>query len=96
MSKEDRPWFRKTLRVGKFLLKTISMKKVYMMLAVCAIALASCKKDYTCDCSYTSVDFPELNTSISYTFEAKKSDAESVCDGYIATAGGTGWDCKLK
>ena len=89
------PSDRKTIGVGH-ILKTTFMKKVYMMLAVCAIALASCKKDYTCECSFTDADFPELNTSVSYTFEAKKSDAESVCESYVSTAGGQGWSCKLK
>ena len=77
-------------------LNKITMKKVYMMLAVCAIALASCKKDYTCECSYTDATDPSFNTTVSYTFEAKKSDAEAVCGNYVATAGGTGWSCKLK
>jgi len=91
----DRPSFRKTIGVGHTL-KTISMKKVYMMLAVCAIALASCKKEYTCECSYTDSTDPSFNSTISYTFEAKKSDAETVCTGYSVTAGGSGWSCKLK
>ncbi len=95
MSEFDRPSFRKTIGVGNNL-KTISMKKVYMMLAVCAFALASCKKNYTCECSFTNSTDPSFNTSVSYTFEAKKSDAESVCGNYVATAGGTGWSCKLK
>ena len=72
------------------------MKKVYFMLAVCAIALASCKKEYTCTCKYT--DTSGLGVAIpdvSYTFEAKKSDAETTCDAYSATAGGAGWSCKL-
>jgi len=75
---------------------TIIMKKVYMMLAVCAIALASCKKEYTCECSYTDSTDPSFNSTVSYTFEAKKSEAETVCGDYSVTAGGTGWSCKLK
>ena len=70
------------------------MKKVYMMLAVCAFALASCKKEYTCDCTYS--DSLGGSGSISYTFEAKKSDAETLCDDYSVTAGGAGWSCNLK
>jgi hypothetical protein len=70
------------------------MKKVYMMLAVCAFALASCKKEYTCDCTYS--DGFGGTGSLSYTFEAKKSDAETMCDDYSVTAGGTGWSCNLK
>jgi hypothetical protein len=73
------------------------MKKVYMMLAVCAIALASCKKEYTCECTYTdNLGLGLTIDPVSYTFEAKKADAESACEAYNVTAGGTGWDCKLK
>jgi hypothetical protein len=70
------------------------MKRVYLMLAVCAFAMASCKKNYTCDCTYN--DGFGGTGSMTYTFEAKKADAEAVCEGYSVTAGGTGWSCDLK
>jgi hypothetical protein len=90
MSKTDRPSYRKTLRVGEFLLKTISMKKVYMMLAVCAIALASCKKDYTCACTVSGV------TTDNPINDAKKADAEDACDALNVIAAIGGGSCELK
>ena len=66
------------------------MKKVYMMLAVCAIALASCKKDYTCSCTI-------LGTTTDSTIQdAKKADAEEACDASSAAAAVLGGSCELK
>lgn len=59
------------------------MKKVIAFAAVAMVALASCKKDYTCTCTYDlmgesmSVDAP-LN-------DMKKKDAEEACDAADAT-----------
>jgi hypothetical protein len=73
------------------------MKKVYMMLAVCALAFASCTKEYTCECTYTdTTGLGIVIEPVSYTFEAKKADAETTCEAYDASAGGLGWSCKLK
>ncbi|HLP14159.1 MAG TPA: hypothetical protein VK177_19665 [Flavobacteriales bacterium] len=47
--------------------------------ALLAIALVSCKKDYTCKCTYTSG-----GVSVDYTViykETKKSAAYAVCEG---------------
>lgn len=66
------------------------MKKVYMMLAVCAIALASCKKDYTCSCTIAGV------TTDSTIADAKKADAEEACDALNVAAAIGGGSCELK
>jgi hypothetical protein len=66
------------------------MKKVYMMLAVCAIALASCKKDYTCSCTVLG---QTTDTTIP---DAKKADAEEACDASSAAAALLGGSCELK
>ena len=66
------------------------MKKVYMMLAVCAIALASCKKDYTCSCTVLG---QTIDTTIP---DAKKADAEEVCDTQSAGVAAAGGSCELK
>jgi hypothetical protein len=63
------------------------MKKVYMMLAVCAIALASCKKDYTCECCIDGICGEA-------TAKMTKSDAEAWCED--STNGVSGVTCKLK
>ncbi|MFD1553919.1 hypothetical protein DNU06_14055 [Putridiphycobacter roseus] len=62
------------------------MKKVILIAAVSMLALASCKKDYTCECTIDS----EV-----YTYElkdVKKSDAKDACDAVGASwilAGGS-------
>jgi len=66
------------------------MKKVYMMLAVCAIALASCKKDYTCSCTILG------QTAETVIPDAKKADAEEACDASSAGAALLGGSCELK
>ena len=54
------------------------MKKLSTILAVIAVvSLASCKKDYTCECKSTPSDsFYDYST----TFHAKKADAKTACD----------------
>ncbi len=56
------------------------MKKVLFIALVAAASLASCKKDRTCSCTYTSTD-PSFTTYTQvYTFnDAKKSDAKKAC-----------------
>lgn len=72
------------------------MKRVILVAAVSIMALASCKKDYTCECTSSTgsvTSFPIENST--------KSDAEEGCDGTGAsvTIGGTvvsSTTCKLK
>ncbi len=69
------------------------MKKVLFLTAVLALAMTSCKKDYTCEC----VDSDRTNPyDFSYTYKkVKKKDAEASCkaqnDIYSPD-----WTCKLK
>ncbi len=52
------------------------MKKV-LFAAVAVLALASCKKEYTCECTVSS---GSSSASSSVTFEKmKKKDAEDKC-----------------
>lgn len=73
------------------------MKKtliVFGFVAFAAIALSSCKKDYTCECTSTVDGI----ASISYPYESvKKSDATESCDALNATwtANSVG-KCELK
>lgn len=60
------------------------------MLAVCAFALASCKKDYTCACTIAGV------TTESTIADAKKADAEEACDASNTAAALLGGSCELK
>ncbi|HOY33409.1 MAG TPA: hypothetical protein PKW80_16135 [Bacteroidales bacterium] len=56
------------------------MKKLALISAglfIVAIALSSCKKDYTCECTVGGV-------SVKYTIEkTTKADAETKCNTYI-------------
>lgn len=54
------------------------MKKFVFAAAVLGVfTLASCKKDYTCKCSYT---FGGQTTSQTVTVHGTKSDAETACN----------------
>lgn len=50
------------------------MKKIVVIAVVGLFVFASCKKDYTCDCS---VSGQTLTISLN---DYKKKDAESACD----------------
>ena len=67
------------------------MKKSFLFVAALAFvaSMSSCKKEYTCTCTYE--DAFGSSAEISYTFEAKKNDAEAVCTDYQLT----GYTCKL-
>ena len=55
------------------------MKKVLAIAVLGTIVLASCKKDYTCDCSVDGE-----NLSLPYK-KVKKKDAEAACDSAEST-----------
>lgn len=70
------------------------MKKLVVLgLVVAGFAMTSCKKDYTCECTFTSI--PTIN--IEYT-KVKKADAETSCDAAETTykVGDSGANCTLK
>lgn len=74
------------------------MKKlIFSLSAVIMLAAVSCKKDYTCDCTYTGGG---LTQTASYTINATKSDAETACDANeTSVTVGTEtfkWACELK
>lgn len=56
------------------------MKKLFILsFAVCAVALTSCKKDYTCTCTTTSPGNP--STSLKRTVkDVSKKQAEALCN----------------
>lgn len=58
------------------------MKKTILGLAAAAMLLsfASCKKDYTCTCSYT-MPGATTKTAIAFPYDdQKRSDAHDACD----------------
>jgi len=70
------------------------MKKIlYLSVATLGFLTVSCKKDYTCACTYTALqtytdedgeDFQEPTTTVTTTsssFREKEKDAKSKCEG---------------
>jgi hypothetical protein len=53
------------------------MKKIFAAVAIVAL-FASCKKDYSCDCTFAGV------TESTPIKDAKKADAEEACDALSA------------
>ena len=69
------------------------MKKVIGVAAFAVlgmVALSSCKKDYTCECTIGG------STSSTVYEDVKKSDAESSCTALSNTAAIIGGSCSLK
>ncbi len=65
------------------------MKKILLVCLVLAgLSTVSCKKDYTCECvTVMTEDGTEIDRSTTTTnFNAKKSDAETSCDGLKQTS----------
>jgi hypothetical protein len=71
--------------------KQKTMKKLMLVAAVVAVGLSSCKKDYTCTCTYTG----GVTGSVSTTVTATKKDAKSSCESGSSSAGGNTVTCKI-
>lgn len=69
------------------------MKKntLIALVAILAISFTSCKKDYTCECTYS-------NTALNSTSTVKttKKDADARCETLNNAAKGAGGTCKIK
>jgi hypothetical protein len=79
------------------------MKNIFVS-ALVLVALASCKKDVTCECKTTS-DAPGFvsSTTVQTWKDVKKSDARKQCQSYtakqtapVASTYSYGQDCELK
>ncbi len=67
------------------------MKKIILLSGLTILTLASCKKDWTCECTSS------IGGSSSTTIGDKtKSDAKAECDNGDASALGVTVDCELK
>lgn len=53
---------------------------VFFVAAIATLGLASCKKDYTCECV---VDGKTVSTTEGYK-SMKKKDAEAKCEGKVS------------
>lgn len=69
------------------------MKKVLVVAALSIFVLASCKKDYTCKCTFTNGS----TLNIEYQ-KAKKGDAEDGCASAQTTyqGGDSGAKCAIQ
>ena len=72
------------------------MKKILFLGAVvCTIGLASCKKDYTCECVSTETTSGATTTTTA-TIKAKKDDAKTDCEGGSGESSNAKVVCKIK
>ncbi len=66
------------------------MKKLLLLVAVvAAMSTTSCKKDYTCTCTYSYLG---STASVSYTIKDTKKKATTACTAYQTS----GYTCSLK
>ena len=63
------------------------MKKIILVGAVALLGLASCKKEYTCECTIFGVKQPDVVLP-----KASKSDAKTVCEA----GNTTDYSCSIK
>lgn len=68
------------------------MKNLIFTLAI--IALTSCKKDYICQCNYTT-DPKTGSQKVDYPIKDTKSKAKATCKEYNDIMPQEGW-CELK
>ena len=71
--------------------------KIKTLLAVaCIVALASCSKEYTCECIMTDSAGVMASTTVSSTATySSSSDAEDACNSTV-TSGTMTTECKIK
>lgn len=70
------------------------MKKVLFLGAFAVLALSSCKKDYTCECTVTSGGLSVTSTT---TINDTKKNATTTCEnGSSSVAGISTTTCKIK
>jgi hypothetical protein len=73
------------------------MKQIAKIAAIAvfgAMAMTSCKKDYTCKCTYT-VNGVSSSTSVALG-KQKKKDAEAACSAKSVTTAGITYACGLE
>ncbi len=70
------------------------MKNLFIGLGVLAmIGATSCKKDYTCECTFEGNG---VSGSVAETSKLTKKDAQEWCDEGSTTSGGVTTKCELK
>lgn len=69
------------------------MKKVFVVAVLSVFALASCKKDYTCECEISGDTISGTYTEV---INDTKKKAEEKCDSYDESANGQTIECEIK
>jgi len=78
------------------------MKKVLLVAFIAGLAMTSCKKAYTCECTVTTYVNGTANTTTTSgtTDKMKKADAKTKCEGSNMTTGdntnGSKISCAIK
>ena len=72
------------------------MKKLLFVAAIAVLGLASCTKEYTCECTTSDSSGLIDDVTTSSTFEATKSDAEAACGDLEITVLTMTSTCELK
>ena len=78
------------------------MKKLGFLLALGAVMVSSCKKQYTCTCKYIGTPVNGTGTYVTYYPNSTQAEAAAACAGLQGftptTQGGTGkqtYNCSL-
>lgn len=67
-------------------MKKLLLRGAFALMTV--VALASCKKDYTCTCTFDDASLNGVGVDPSYSIlDSKKSDAEAMCSASNDVAG---------
>jgi hypothetical protein len=76
--------------------KKLIMKRFFALatVSVALISLSSCKKDYTCTCTFSGVGAGTPNV-VAQINDAKKSDAKEACDELTTTYTPIGGSCSI-
>lgn len=70
------------------------MKKLFLSLAaISLLALTSCKKDWTCECTTTAIG---ISASASTTIKDTKSNAKEDCEAGSTTSNAAGFESKTE
>ena len=72
------------------------MKKVLLLAVAGLFVLASCKKEYTCECNLTYTSGSSQVITLESAEKVSKSDAESWCEENNYTSSGATSTCELK
>ena len=73
------------------------MKKLLVAFTVvAAVALTSCKKEYTCECTVEDTSMPGSTITASVTIKDTKKKATDACEKDNSTVGTIKTTCKIK